>query len=443
MNRSRLRVEARLSLPRDEGDMVDGNFRRRLAWAQRPKWGAVFLMSMLIVTILICGATSACSQDPTPTPGTSSAVESDHVPAPPDDCWGGALSADPLHCYVIDQAHKDGVIEVEGVYDDEGGSLYIYFNYLRSVEDWLYADLREVLVEKGNEFAKNRPEQVSYDLDIHRCGSPNTGYASYEECTIASTFVDNYIIPWASPYDRIWLRTGGAQSRLKTGGWASWTQVWPTGSATHDEASGETGSFDVSDVDVTNFPELDCVEQSRLILRIKSCSMSRRHPELGIAGWHGESTDYVQVKAPPGEEENVAAAREKLMELYGYDDGERLVIIPVDYSLEGMWRWAVVLNRFAVSSGNTIGITGAEVGLNSCPCEQAVFPLDDMTELVSGGASEVRETVHVWAIDPQRVADALPTLLPQLGIPVDAVGVIGRPYNVPVHPVVPEPSRDR
>ena len=69
-----------------------------------------------------------------------------------------------------------------------------------------------------------------------------------------------------------------------------------------------------------------------------------------------------------------------------------------------------------------------------------MFPLDSMPELVSGGASEERETVHVSALDPQRVADALPTLLPQLGIPVDAVGVIGRPYSVPVHPVVPEPG---
>ena len=374
--------------------MVDGNFRRRLAWAQRPKWGTVFLMSMLIVTILICGATSACSQNPTPTQGTSSAAESDHVPAYPDDCWGGALSADPLHCYVIDQAHKDGVIEVEGVYDDEGGSLYIYINYLRPVEDWLYAELRGFLIEKGNEFAEKRPDQVSYDLDIHRCGSPNTGYVSYEECIIAATFVDDYIIPWASPYDRIWLRAGGAQSRYKTGGWASWTQVWPTVSTPRGGASGATDSFDVSDVDVTNFPKLDCVEQSSLILRIKSCSMSRRHPELGIAGWHGKKTAYVQVKVPFGEEENVTTAREKLIELYGYDDGERLVIIPVDYSFEDMWRWAVVLNRFAVSSGNTVGITGARVGLNSHSYEQAVFPLDSMPELVSGGASEERETVH-------------------------------------------------
>ena len=200
-----------------EGDMMDGNVRRRLAWAQRPKWGTMFLMSMLIVTILICGATSACSQNPTPTQGTSSAAESDHVPAYPDDCWGGALSADPLHCYVIDQAHQDGVIEVEGVYDDEGGSLYIYINYLRPVEDWLYAELRGFLIEKGNEFAENQPDHVSYDLDIHLCGSPNSGYASYEECIIASTFVDDYIIPWASPYDRIWLRAGGAQSPLQDG----------------------------------------------------------------------------------------------------------------------------------------------------------------------------------------------------------------------------------
>ena len=38
-----------------------------------------------------------------------------HADEPPDDCWGGALSADPLHSYVIDQAHREGVIEVEGV----------------------------------------------------------------------------------------------------------------------------------------------------------------------------------------------------------------------------------------------------------------------------------------------------------------------------------------
>ncbi len=37
-----------------------------------------------------------------------------------------------------------------------------------------------------------------------------------------------------------------------------------------------------------------------------------------------------------------------------------------------------------------------------------------------------RETISVGAIDAQRVADALPVLLPQLGIPVDAAGVVGQ-----------------
>ena len=37
-----------------------------------------------------------------------------------------------------------------------------------------------------------------------------------------------------------------------------------------------------------------------------------------------------------------------------------------------------------------------------------------------------RETIHVWGTDAQRVAGALPVLLPQLGIPVDAVGVVAQ-----------------
>ena len=45
--------------------------------------------------------------------------------------------------------------------------------------------------------------------------------------------------------------------------------------------------------------------------------------------------------------------------LYGYDD-DQLVMIPVKYDLKELRQWTLVLDRFAVSSGNTIGITGAE-----------------------------------------------------------------------------------
>ena len=49
-----------------------------------------------------------------------------HAEEPPDDCWGGTLSAGPLHC-LIDEAHREGVIEVEGLYNDGSGALYYLF----------------------------------------------------------------------------------------------------------------------------------------------------------------------------------------------------------------------------------------------------------------------------------------------------------------------------
>ena len=76
-----------------------------------------------------------------------------HAEEPPDDCWGGTLSADPLHCHVIDEAHREGIIEVEGIYDDGNGALYIFFNYLRTVEDRVYPELMEYFRQKGKEFA--------------------------------------------------------------------------------------------------------------------------------------------------------------------------------------------------------------------------------------------------------------------------------------------------
>ena len=41
------------------------------------------------------------------------------------DCFGGALSSDPIHCDVFDWAHNEGVIDVDVVYR-MGNSLYIY-----------------------------------------------------------------------------------------------------------------------------------------------------------------------------------------------------------------------------------------------------------------------------------------------------------------------------
>ncbi len=187
---------------------------------------------------------------------------------------------------------------------------------------------------------------------------------------------------------------------------------------------------------MTSFPELDCVEQRRLILRSTSCRMSRRFPELGIAGWHAK---FVQVKAPPGEEANIDAAREEFVRWKGVEISEGLVIIPVKYDFEELWRWTVVLNRFAVSAGNTIGIRWVMVSPN-IGTSGTLFPLDNLRPTIHEGSDQTRETIHVWGVDEQRIAESLPVLLPQLGIPVDAVGVIRRYRNEPPTVAVYTPS---
>ena len=139
----------------------------------------------------------------------------------------------------------------------------VFFDYLRPAKNWLYGELGDYFRQEGKEFAVQHPDLVSYDFDRHRCGTSSSFYDTIEECMMYYTFQDDFIVPWSVPYDRIWLRAGGADARRQEGGWASWTQVWPAMAAS---ASGASGRFDVSEVDVTNFPELNCVEQEQMFL---------------------------------------------------------------------------------------------------------------------------------------------------------------------------------
>ena len=143
--------------------MMNGNFIRKLAWAQRPKWGVVFLMSMLIFTILIYGTTPAFSQDPTPTPETSFAAESDHVPAPPGDCWNEALSRDPLHCYFLEEAQRAGKIEVAAVYVAPGGGpLYIFLEQPTPITD----EVAQFFEAKAHEYLEREHDAGRTNLPL-------------------------------------------------------------------------------------------------------------------------------------------------------------------------------------------------------------------------------------------------------------------------------------
>ena len=110
-----------------------------------------------------------------------------------------------------------------------------------------------------------------------------------------------------------------------------------------------------------------------------------------------------------------------------------VVLIPVNHDYGELWRWSVILDRFANSAGNTIGITGAGVSQNfrANPTFGDLFTaagpgpatLDEWGYVVG---STVRDGIVIVALVPQLVVDALDELLPLLGIPQDAVYLVGQ-----------------
>ena len=258
-------------------------------------------------------------------------------------------------------------------------------------------------------------------------------------------------LPRSRVYEDIVLDVGGVEARRTKIGWASWRQLWPAPGPTG--ASGASSGFDVSDVDTTNIPDLDCEKEfpgATNVMR-PSCRTWTRVPETGVAGKHTYElysyTIYVQVKSPvPENEAELDALTEKLVpdyKTFTYK-GHRyeVEIIPVKYDFGQLRRWSVILDRFALSAGNTIGIVGAIVNINTDA--HATFlggKLVWMNGVEPAGVDEsrshrawpkVRNILVVYALDPDRVASALPELLPLLGIPIDAVGLVAHADATPM-----------
>ena len=175
-----------------------------------------------------------------------------------------------------------------------------------------------------------------------------------------------------------------------------------------------------------------------------------RHPGLGIAGWESYGqTLYVQVKASSAVDANATAAKEALIAWNpkGLNE-DNVVIIPVKYDYEELWRWAKVINRFAHTSGNNLGITGSWMGQNWEAYGgdvEAVYPVAEipevgLTESGSDKGDELRTTIHVRTMELERTVAALPQLLGQLNVPVDAVGVVAGVDRTPSGRPVPEPG---
>ena len=140
-----------------------------------------------------------------------------HAAAPPGDCWNGALSEDPAHCYALEEVQRDGLIEVQGVYLGAGPQLYVYYAAPEGGTEW---GLREALREKAAEFGADHANQIvfppAFDSSQYNvCSGDPDGFEAIYECMVSFSFYNLNMIPWSSPYGNIGLRSGGAESRLQ------------------------------------------------------------------------------------------------------------------------------------------------------------------------------------------------------------------------------------
>ena len=315
-----------------------GEYAGKLVLGTRLPWKVLALVAALSVLLAVPSlGRQAQAQEPSPTS------------APASSCFDGALAADPLHCYVFEQAQAADKIDIEAMYQG-GGALFVYLTQMEPVDD----DALEFMRSKAQEEALRTGDHACL-LRVNAC---NNGLLSTPE---------GYVLPLSQAYERILVRTGGEDARRSEPGWPSFRKLWPavaSGSNGASGASGASGPFDVSEVDTANIPPVYCAKSANLVVS-RGCRMWERNPGLGIAGYNDTpELGYFQVKAPPGQEANVEAARVELHRRYpDFPDGA-IIIIPVRYDFAELWRWATVLNRFAYTSGNTLGITGAWLGEN-------------------------------------------------------------------------------
>ena len=389
------------------------------------------LLASLATVALLLNAGCALTEEPGepgaeefPTPISSTpGIAASAVPvatatavpqAPPGDCWDGALPENGVHCHILEHAQTVEAIKVVAIYEAPNDVLHVFLARSAPLDD----ELTSLFRRKASAFLSERLESL-YALSF-RWGKVGGGELRGQ-----------LVPPSMEGYDQAFLHVGGLKAVRSQPGWASWTQLWPDTSTAlkHDPGSG--ARFDVSDIDTGNIPEPDCGVDADG----SGCEDWKLYPDSGIAGYHrdpdrrpGENKfrGYVQVKESllPTDEEGKEALLRKLG-LDRFQTYEEIELIPVKYDYGEMWRWATILRRFVLSPSNTIGIVGADVRPNkNYHALENLFPLDDLDLAVYGDASTVRDTVGIDALDARVVVEALPELLPLLGIPIDAVGVV-------------------
>ena len=366
---------------------------------------------------------------------------------PPVDagCFNGALSDDPLQCYVLEAAEREGIIKIESIF--QGGKvLYVYLHDAEPVSNEILIsdEVIKYFKAKSIEFVEQWPDHVFYG-EYETCS--RRLHTSPLDCLLnrGTAWLEEFIMPHSETYENILLRPWTSESLRSTPGWASYRQVWPTMAAGGLGVPDVPSVFDISEVDTTNIPEMDC-EAPIISAHFSGCIDNKLYPNVGnIVGWyrsHQRGRDdsfqnYVHLKPPQGEELDIAAAKAGLVKAFPGSLNHHWTVIPVKYDYQELWRWANLIDRFAYTSGNTIGIISSSVTHNVHrwpPTTELVFVLPSLPEADTRNREDHRATIVVGTLHLQETVAALPKLLDQLGIPADAVGMVGRDDHTPERP---------
>ncbi|MCY3694794.1 MAG: hypothetical protein OXG77_06240 [Chloroflexi bacterium] len=351
-------------------------------------------------------------------------------------CFGGLLAPYALHCAVLEGSHNAGEIEIEVIYHQTLDELL-----------FLLAEPAE-LTEETFRSIRTRAKRVLEDSDWEGCRTQDYDSLGCESGVLRDGRGAALLPPMAE-YEELSLWTHSGESSLWVPGAVHVFGVHWDNRPVIAEPNWEESGFDLSELDLANVPAMDC---SALHWGL-ACNYWNRHPELRIAGFWAtgdpslDQVDaYFYVKAPADDDQAalLESAEATLLEAHDFLADDNLTLRPAEFDLGELWHWAHMLNTFAQSPANSIGVWSAFLGSNrSVSDDQAVLPVAGMPHPSDATRSveHIRDTIVVWTFEIEATVAALPTLLAQLGIPESAVGVIERPPDV-TNPVILVPPPD-
>jgi hypothetical protein len=361
----------------------------------------VLVVAALTLAILVAGTLAIRAQESPPVSG----------------CFGGLLDRYPVHCAALEGMHNQGIIRIEAIYEG-GKALFVFVDHSGPITQSTLNHVkgrawRELLVAGWGDCDSDLYQDFGCEFGVLK------GYGGHR------------LLPPMAEWDDIVLVAGGEAAPRSETGWAAMSKRWP---ATAQGATGagsaaatwDGGAFDISDVNLADdLNAVDCAQ----VRYTDSCDSWERHPDLGIAGvfyYDGDPKTYFQIKAPTGADDpKIATARTAIVaSRYGITEAD-FIAIPVKYDYADLWRWGQILDRLALSAGNTIGLTGARVDDNiGFFASRAVYPTSDVIEFRHESPALFRSTLLVGTLNMDMTLAALPQLLGQLGIPVEAVGIV-------------------